>query len=31
VKPNDIPDIRRILVTSDPTGGMIAFLQPPQG
>lgn len=29
VKPKDIPDVGRIVVTSDPTGAMIAFLQPP--
>lgn len=27
VKPKDIPDVGRIVVTSDPTGAMIAFLQ----
>jgi hypothetical protein len=31
VKPRDIPDIGRIVVTSDSIGAMIAFLQPPQG
>lgn len=31
VKPKDIPDVGRIVVTSDPTGAMIAFLQPPRG
>ena len=31
VKPRDIPDVGRIVVTSGSTGAMIAFLQPPQG